>query len=85
MIREKDIAMIILVVSISLMVSYFLGNALINTDQNRSVEVEVVQPISADFDQPSPQVFSSNAINPTELIQIGSGDTDSPFQSGENQ
>lgn len=79
MIRQNDIAVIILVVSISLIASYFIGDVLINTDANRSTEVEQVNPITAEFPQPDTDIFNDSAVNPTELIEIGSGGTDTPF------
>ena len=79
MIKQNDIAVIILVVSISLVASYFVGNALINTDANRSTEVEKVSAISAEFPQPDTDIFNESAVNPTELIKIGSGGSDTPF------
>lgn len=84
MIKQTDIAIIILVASVSLVASYFIGDALINTDASRSTEVEVVTPISADFPIPSPEIFNDKAINPTELIKIGDDTTDKPFRQQEN-
>jgi len=79
MIKQGDIAVIILVVSISLAASYFVGDALINTDTSRSTAVEQVTLITPDFAQPSTQVFNDSAVNPTQLIEIGSGGSDTPF------
>ncbi|HEX9679124.1 MAG TPA: hypothetical protein VGA08_00700 [Candidatus Saccharimonadales bacterium] len=79
MIKQGDIAVVILVVSISLVASYFLGNAIINTDANRSTEVEVINPISAEFGVPSDNIFNDEALNPTELIRIGDDGTNTPF------
>jgi len=84
MIKQNDIAVIILVVSISLVASYFIGNAVINTDANRSTEVEQVAPISPEFAQPDTSIFNDSAVNPTELIKIGSGGSDTPFLPDNN-
>lgn len=83
MIKQSDIAVIILVSSLSLVASYFIGNTIINTDQNRSAEVEVANPISPNFSQPSANIFNDQAINPTELIRIGDDSTDTPFNQPE--
>lgn len=83
MIKQSDIAMIILVASLSMVASYFIGDAIINTDENRSTDVEVVTPISPEFLLPSTEIFNDNAINPTELIKIGDDNTDQPFRSAE--
>lgn len=83
MIKQSDIAVIILVTSIALVASYFVGNAIINTDANRSTEVEVATPISADFPQISADIFNDDAVNPTELIRIGDDNSDQPFRSSD--
>lgn len=85
MIKQSDIAVIILVASISLVASYFIGNSIINTDANRSTDVEVAVPISPEFPQPSTRIFHDDAINPTELIQIGNEQSDDrPFNQEAN-
>ena len=77
--------MIILVVGISLLASFFIGNSLINTPANRSAEIEVVTPISAEFPAPSPKIFNSTSINPTERIEIQDNDTVAPFEVGDEE
>ena len=81
MIRQKDIAALILIVSIMLVASYMVGDAVINSPKNRSAEVEVVTPISPDFPAPDLKIFNDQSINPTEIIRIGDGKkTDKPFE-----
>lgn len=82
MIKKSDLASIILIAAISLVAAFFIGNALINTPENRSTKVEVVNPISSEFGQPSDKIFNDNAIDITEKIQIG-GETKDPFANGE--
>jgi hypothetical protein len=79
MIKKNDLAMIVLVISISLVASFFVGNALINTDDNRTTTVESVTLINPNFPQPSTDIFNDSAVNPTELIEIGSGGSGTPF------
>jgi hypothetical protein len=78
MIRKKDFPMIILIVSFSLIASFILGNT-----ENRSKEVSVIRPITANFQEPDPTIFNDEAINPTELIRIGDEQKEKPFQSEE--
>jgi hypothetical protein len=77
--KKSDIALLILIVSVSLVISYFIGKALIGTPQQKPTKVEVVQPISASFTPPSSQIFNDQAINPTQNITIGNSNTQSPF------
>ena len=83
MIKQSDIAMIILVTGISLMASFLVLNSLINTEQARSRDLEKVPVISAEFSQPDEDVFTENSINPTELIRIGTSNPENPFAAPE--
>jgi len=79
--KKNDIALIILIVSISLVVSFFIGKAIIGTPANNPTKVEVVEPISADFTPPSPTIFNDTAVNPTETITIGNANKEQPFSN----
>lgn len=79
MIKQGDLASIILAATVSLVASFFISNALINKPENRSSKVEVVRKIDTEFTQPSDKIFNDNAIDPTELIQIGGDKKDKPF------
>lgn len=81
MIKQSDVALLILVASISLLASYFVGNALINSPDNRQADIETVVAISPDFPIPDTSIFNGDAINPTQLIQIGQGNSDQPFEN----
>ena len=80
MIKQSDLAMIVLVTAISLVAAYLVGGALINSPESRSTPAEIAIPISAEFSTPDVRVFNENAVNPTELIKIGDSNTTSPFQ-----
>jgi hypothetical protein len=77
--KKSDIALLVLIVSVSLVVSYFVGKTVIGTPEQKPTKVEVVQPISASFVAPSSQIFNDQAINPTQNITIGNSNTQSPF------
>lgn len=86
--KKNDIAVVILVVALSLMVSYFLGGALINSPESRSKQVEVVQPIEGEFvnleDREYRVIFDNEAINPSLNINVGENETEQPFGEGQN-
>lgn len=63
--------MIILIASVSILVAYFIANAVIGNTQNQSVIVKTADPITTNITQPDPTVFNSNAINPTVQVTIG--------------
>ena len=74
--KKSDIAMIILIVSISVLVSYFIAKSVIGDVSNQSVKVKTTEKISTDLAQPSAAVFNKDAINPTVEVTIGgSSDT----------
>jgi len=74
--KKSDIAMIILIVSISVLVSYFIAKSVIGDVTNQSVKVKTAEKISTDLAQPNTAVFNKDAINPTVEVTIGgSSDT----------
>ena len=79
--KQKDIAIIIAVVFVSGLLSYFVSNALFSSSEKLQTTVEVVEPITADFPQPDDQYFNEQSINPTQTITIGDGQNQQPFQA----
>lgn len=79
--KQKDIAIIIVVIFVSGVLSYFVSSALFASEDNLKTQVEVVQPITADFPKPDPRYFNAESVNPTLNITIGDGQNQQPFQS----
>ncbi len=77
--KKNDVAAIILIVAISLLISYFVANSLIGSPENNPVEVETVTPIDANFPVPDTRVFNEAAIDPTVDIPAPSPSTNQPF------
>jgi len=77
--KQKDIAMIIVVVFVSGVVSFFVSNMLFASPKNRQQKVEVVNVITSDFPTPDSKYFNKDSVNPTELIQIGNSNNPNPF------
>lgn len=71
--KKSDIAMIILIASISMLVAYFVAKAVVGDTKNESVKVKTADPITTTITQPDTSVFNSNAINPTVEVIIGGG------------
>ena len=77
--KKTDIAMIILIASVSILGAYFIAASLpIFRDANKPVNVKVATPISETVTEPDSKLFNSEAINPTVEVIIGSGGSDSP-------
>ena len=77
--KRKDIALIAVVAVFAGIVSILASKFLFTSGSNRSLQAQVVQPISTEFQKPDERVFNENALNPTQLIQIGNNSNDNPF------
>lgn len=69
--KKSDIAMIILIASISVLIAYFVAKAVLGDVQNQSVKVKTAEPITSEVIEPDKTVFNTNAINPTVEVIIG--------------
>jgi hypothetical protein len=77
--KQKDIALIIVVVFLSGIVSFVLSGQLFSKPADRQQKAEVVDVITSDFSLPSEKYFNSNSVDPTQLIQIGDSNNTNPF------
>lgn len=77
--KQKDIALILVVVFVSAVVSIVVSKVLFASPKNRQQPVEVVQPITADFPTPDSKYFNAQAVDPTKIIQIGGSSNPNPF------
>jgi hypothetical protein len=77
--KKNDIALIVLIVSVSLVASYFIVKAIVGDPKKQEVSAEVVEPITPNLVQPSNKIFNRDSINPTVVIQIGNPSNQQPF------
>jgi hypothetical protein len=77
--KQKDIALIILIAGIAGVVSFFASRTLFASANARSQKAEVVDMITTDFQTPSSKYFNTNSVDPTQLIQIGNSNNTNPF------
>ena len=77
--KQKDIALIIVIAAISAIVSFFVSNKLFVTTSGRNQQAEVVDPINASFQTPDSKYFNSSSIDPAPKTAIGSGNNQNPF------
>lgn len=78
--KSKDISLIVVIAVVSAVISVILSGLIVpSSDRNQSVEV--VEPISADFNRPPEEYFNSNSVNPTREIQIQVDPNSNPFGS----
>lgn len=72
--KKSDIAMIILIASISILIAYFVAQSVLGGTKNESVKVKTVEAITSQVAEPDTAVFNKGAINPTVEVLIGSVD-----------
>jgi hypothetical protein len=77
--KQKDIAMLIVIVAISGVLSFFISNFVFSKTGSKQLTAEQVDPIKTDFSHPDPTYFNSNSIDPTQTIHIGSENNTAPF------
>ena len=68
--KKSDMAMIILVASISMMVAFFVTKALFGDVYTGSAKVKTIDRYTSTVVAPSPTIFNKNAINPAVQVQI---------------
>lgn len=79
--KQKDIALIVIIVVFSAALSIVISQKIIVPPKNRQQNVEVVQKISTDFKLPSTKYFNNNSLNPTQTITIGDNPNPDPFSA----
>jgi len=72
--KRTDIAMIVLIASVSIMIAFFATRAIFGGTANESVKVKTVDPIDSSIVEPSPAIFNSDAINPAVEVQVGASE-----------
>ena len=82
--KKSDIAMIILIASISIVVAYFVVKSIpIFQTSSEPKQVSTFQEISSDVDEPDETVFNDDAINPTVEVFIGGNSDQTNPQPGQ--
>lgn len=70
--KTTDIAMVILIASVSVGVAFAVVSAIPGLKQSDELTtVKTIDEYSADVSEPDESVFNSNAVNPTVDVTIG--------------
>ncbi|HSX05765.1 MAG TPA: hypothetical protein VLF69_04820 [Candidatus Saccharimonadales bacterium] len=77
--KQKDIALIVVIALISAVVSFIISGKLFVTPSNRAQKAEVVDVIDPTFKTPSSKYFNSSSIDPTQSSVIGGDNNQNPF------
>lgn len=81
--KQKDIALIIIVAGISGFASFFISHLIFVSPTNRQQKAETVDTITADFPTPNNKYFNSNSIDPAQVIQVTNGNNPNPFNGAQ--
>lgn len=79
--KQKDIGLIITTVFFAVVIAVIFSKMVISSPKNRHQQVEVVEPISANFPEADKKYFNEQSVDPTRLIQIGDSSNPQPFKN----
>lgn len=68
--KKTEIAMIVLIASISMFATFFIARALLGDNIKREKAVPVVTEVKDELVPPSKLIFSKDAINPTVEVYV---------------
>lgn len=80
--KKADVAMIILIASVSVLVSYFVARSVFGDVYSGSAKVKTIDAIEPTIVEPSSDIFNDNAINPAVQVQINGTESQSDDNSG---
>lgn len=80
--KKTDIALIIIIISISAGVSYWIASITIGKANEQPISVKTIDAIKVDDQKVDERVFAKNAINPTVEATISGTDLTS-FMNGD--
>lgn len=77
--KQQDVALIIVAGFISAVFSIILANTIFNSSSKRQLTADKIIPITSEFVEPDSKYFNSQSIDPTQIIRIGDGENQTPF------
>ena len=77
--KQKDIALILVISFISLILGIFASNLLFASKSSKQLKSDKVIAITPDFNEPDKKYFNSSSVDPTQIIRIGDNSNQTPF------
>ena len=68
--KKTDIAMIVLIASISVLVAFFVAKSIFGDVYSGTATVKTIDAIDSSIVEPSSDIFNKDAINPAVQVQI---------------
>lgn len=69
--KNTDIALVVMIALVATVVSYFLGNAILGDPNDQVTTVSYMEVIGSNVDEPDPESFNIDALNPTVEVYVG--------------
>ena len=69
--KSTDIALIIFIAAVSVVVSYFIGNAILGDPSEKVEQITYIRDIDTNIEQPDLETFNIYSYNPTVDVHIG--------------
>ncbi|HEY4963387.1 MAG TPA: hypothetical protein VIH90_01695 [Candidatus Saccharimonadales bacterium] len=82
--KQNDYILLIVTVFISVFASIIVSKLIFSSPNNLSQQVDVVPAISTSFPATNSQYFNQQSIDPTQIINIGPGNNQQPFNGAGN-
>ena len=83
--KRTEIAMIILIASLSMLLTFTLMRSLLGDKIERSATIKEAVEISEQIEQPAKRVFNSKAINPTVEVCVQTDNDTAPVDDEEEE
>lgn len=68
--KKTDIAMVILIATISVLAAFFITKAVVGTPSTDTKKAQTIEAIDPTIEQPDTAIFNSEAINPAIKIEL---------------
>ncbi len=73
--KKSDVAMIVLIASISVVIAFFIAQSIFGSIDESTATVKTIDKIESSVAEPSSDICNKSAINPTVEVQIRSDDS----------
>lgn len=68
--KRTDIALIVLIAGLSAGIAYVVGNSIFGNINESGANVQTIEPITSNVEEPSEAIFNDDAINPSVEVQV---------------
>lgn len=69
--KQSDIITVVIIAVVGTLAAYFGVNAILGNPSDATFDFKTITPITAEIDEPDPEVFNRAAINPTVEVFVG--------------